>query len=54
MRNTDRDDRKGKALKRLEAFLVEGVESGRATKMTCKDWDKLRQEVKLRIGKCNK
>ena len=39
-----RDDERRKAQDQLEAFLMEGVESGEPTEMTRQDWDDIRQE----------
>lgn len=38
-----RDAQKRKAQERLEALLLEGLESGPATEMTDEDWDDMRR-----------
>lgn len=42
-------DRKSKA--RLEALLLAGLESGAATPLTDEDWEKVRQEVRMRAAR---
>ena len=37
------EDQKRKARERLEALLLEGLESGPATEMTDDDWDEMRR-----------
>lgn len=39
----DCDDERRKAQERLEAFLIEGIQSER-TEMTRQDWDDIRRE----------
>lgn len=46
-----RQDQKRKAQERLEALLVEGLESGTATPMTDRDWEDIRQTVRERVAK---
>lgn len=46
-----RQDQKRKAQERLEALLLEGLDSGTATPMTPKDWEDIRQAVRERIAK---
>ncbi|PSB46754.1 type II toxin-antitoxin system ParD family antitoxin [Cyanosarcina cf. burmensis CCALA 770] len=46
-----RQDQKRKAQERLEALLLEGLDSGTATPMTPKDWEDIRQAVSERIAK---
>ena len=38
-----RNDQMRKARERLEALLIEGLESGPATEMTDADWDEMRR-----------
>ena len=38
-----RDDQRRKAQEKLEALLIEGLESGPATEMTDDDWEELRR-----------
>ncbi len=38
-------DEKRKAQERLEALLLEGIQSGEATEMTRQDWDEVRKEA---------
>jgi len=44
-------DQKRQAAERLEAMLLEGLNSGNATEMTPDDWEDIRQPVRERIGK---
>ena len=44
-----RADQKRSAQERLEALLLEGLESGEAGKMTAKDWDDVRGQVQQRL-----
>lgn len=46
-----RQDQKRKAQERLEALLVEGLESGTATPITDRDWEDIRQAVRERVAK---
>jgi antitoxin ParD1/3/4 len=46
-----RQDQKRKANERLEAMLLEGINSGTATEMTSQDWEEIRQAVRQRIAK---
>lgn len=46
-----RQDQKRKAQERLEALLVEGLESGTATPITDRDWEYIRQTVRERVAK---
>lgn len=46
-----RQDQKRKAQERLEALLVEGLESGTATPITDRDWEDIRQTVRERVAK---
>lgn len=46
-----RQDQKCQAAERLEAMLLEGLNSGNATEMTPDDWDDIRQAVGERIAK---
>jgi antitoxin ParD1/3/4 len=46
-----RQDQKRKAQQRLEALLLEGLESGTATPMTDQDWQDIRQAVRERVAK---
>ncbi len=45
-----REDQKRRAQEKLEALLVEGLESGEATEMTDADWDELRRRFDSRHG----
>lgn len=42
---------KRQADERLEAMLLEGLNSGNTTEMTPDDWEDIRQAVRERIGK---
>jgi antitoxin ParD1/3/4 len=44
-----RDDQKRKAEERLEALLLQGLDSGDAKEMTKKEWEALRRTVHQRI-----
>lgn len=46
-----RQDQKRKAQERLEALLLEGLDSGSATPITAGDWEDIRQAVRERIAK---
>nr|WP_089126797.1 type II toxin-antitoxin system ParD family antitoxin [Tolypothrix sp. NIES-4075] len=46
-----RQDQKQKENERLEAMLLEGLNSGTATAMTTQDWEDVRQAVRERITK---
>ena len=45
-----REDRKRREKERLEALLLEGLNSGPATEMTPADWEQIRAEVRQRIA----
>jgi antitoxin ParD1/3/4 len=45
IRQLVRDDQKRAAQQRLEALLMEGLESGPSHEMTAEDWDELRRRV---------
>ncbi len=45
VRDLIRDDEKRKAQEKLEALLVEGIQSGAATEMTAQDWTDIRTEA---------
>lgn len=45
VRDLIRDDEKRKAQEKLEALLVEGIQSGEATEMTREDWSDIRTEA---------
>jgi antitoxin ParD1/3/4 len=45
IRELIRDDEKRKAQGRLEALLLEGVQSNGPTEMTRQDWDEVRKEA---------
>jgi len=45
VRDLIRDDEKRKAQEKLEALLVEGIQSGEATEMTRQDWSDIRMEA---------
>ncbi len=44
-----RQDQKRKVDERLEAMLLEGLNSGTPTEMTSQDWEDVRQAVRQRI-----
>ena len=43
------EDQKKKARKRVEELIQEGLDSGPATPMTAKDWEKLRREAMKKL-----
>lgn len=45
VRDLIRQDQRRKHKEQLEAFLLEGLESGSATPMTSSDWDAIRKAV---------
>ena len=45
VRELIRDDEKRKAHEKLEAMLIEGIQSGGSTEMTRQDWADIRQEA---------
>ncbi len=44
-------DKKRKATERVEAMLLEGLNSGNATSMTDEDWEDVRQAVREKFAK---
>ena len=51
IRELVRQARKHAADQRLEALLLEGLESGEARPMTADDWTEMRHELKRRLAK---
>ena len=49
MRELVREDEKRKAQEKLEALLLEGLQSGAASEMTKTDWDEIRRDAVARI-----
>lgn len=45
-----REAQRQKARERLEALLLEGLDSGEATEMTAEDWQRIRQAMRERNG----
>lgn len=45
VRDLIRDDEKRKAQEKLEALLMEGIQSSEPTEMTRQDWDDIRREA---------
>ena len=45
VRDLIRDDEKRKAQEKLEALLLEGIQSSKPTEMTRQDWDDIRREA---------
>jgi antitoxin ParD1/3/4 len=45
VRELIRDDEKRKAQEKLEALLLEGIQSGEPTEMTREDWSDIRREA---------
>jgi antitoxin ParD1/3/4 len=54
VRELIRTDQKRKAGERLEALLLQGLDSGDATPLTKKDWNRIRAEVGARLKKSNR
>ena len=51
MRDLIRADQKQKARERIEALLLEGMESGQATEMTSEDWADIRRDGLAQLKK---
>jgi len=51
VRELIRADQRSKARQRLDALLLEGLESGPATPITKQDWDELRSHFEERVKK---
>jgi antitoxin ParD1/3/4 len=49
VRDLIRDDERRKAQDKLEALLMEGIESGEGTEMTTQDWADIRREALKQI-----
>ncbi len=49
-RDLVREAQKRKADARLEALLLEGLESGESAPMTRQDWEEIRNEVRVRAA----
>lgn len=49
VRDLIRQDQRRKAKARVEALLIEGLDSGEATPMTDEDWASIRQAVQERV-----
>ena len=49
VRDLIRDDEKRKAQEKLEALLMEGIQSGNPTEMRRQDWDDIRREAVKQI-----
>jgi len=56
VRDLIRDDEKRKAQERIEALLMEGIQSGGPTEMTRQDWEDIRREAlkQLEVRKSRK
>lgn len=50
IRDLVRDDQKRKARDKVEALLLEGLDSGASTPMTAQDWQTIRGEVQMRVA----
>jgi antitoxin ParD1/3/4 len=48
-----REEQKKKAKEKVEALLLEGLESGPVTPMTAQDWEDIRREVRERHARRN-
>jgi antitoxin ParD1/3/4 len=49
-----REEQQRELRQRIDAALVEGIESGPSTPMTAKDWDDIRREGRRRLAKRKK
>lgn len=49
VRDLIREDEKRKVQDKLEALLMEGIQSGKPTEMTRQDWDDIRREAVKRF-----
>ena len=49
-----REDQKRRAEERLEALLLEGLDSGEAEKLTAEEWEAVRRQVHRRVGERRK
>ena len=49
-----REEQQRQLHQRIDAALVEGIESGPSTPMTAKDWDDIRREGRRRLAKRKK
>ena len=49
-----RDEQERQLRQRIDAALIEGIESGPSTPMTTKDWDDIRREGRRRLAKRKK
>ena len=50
VRELIREDEKRKTQAKLEALLMEGIQSGESTEMTAQDWEDIRREALARIA----
>ncbi len=44
-----RDDERRKAQEKLDALLMEGIQSGKPTEMTREDWDEVRRAARKQL-----
>ena len=49
-----REEQQRQLRERIDAALVEGIESGPSTPMTAQDWDDIRREGRRRLAKRKK
>ncbi len=49
-----REEQQRQVRERIDAALVEGIESGPSTPMTAQDWDDIRREGRRRLAKRKK
>lgn len=54
IRQVLREEQERQVRQRIDAALIEGIESGPSTPMTRKDWDDLRQEGRRSLAKRKK
>lgn len=51
VRDLIRHDQESRARKRVDALLLEGLESGRPVPLTPNDWQEIREEVQARAAR---
>ncbi len=54
LRDLIRHDEKSRARERVDALLLEGLESGRPVPLTPDDWQEVREEVRARLARKRK
>jgi len=54
VRQVLREEQQRQLHQRIDAALIEGIESGPSTPMTAKDWDEIRYEGRRRLARRKK